>query len=139
MEFAAGIAIYKPDSLLLVHPFRASWKRSYSIPKGRLEEGELPLAAAIRELKEETGISIRESDVPDPDKKILIQYAEHGRIYKELVVFFLPYNQYSPIEIPSVIPKHQLQLSEVDWAGFVNFKEIEERMLPRLLPILKQL
>jgi predicted NUDIX family NTP pyrophosphohydrolase len=46
--------------VLLVHPGGPFWATkddgAWSIPKGELEEGEDPLAAAKREFKEETGV-----------------------------------------------------------------------------------
>lgn len=45
--------------MLLVHPGGPFWSGkdagAWSIPKGELDEGEDPLAAAVRELAEETG------------------------------------------------------------------------------------
>ena len=47
----------KPDNkVLLVLKDRPEWqKNKYNLPGGKLEEGELPEDAAVRELKEETG------------------------------------------------------------------------------------
>ena len=49
------------EQVLLVHPGGPFWAKkdegSWSIPKGLYDNGEEPLAAAKRELKEETGIS----------------------------------------------------------------------------------
>ena len=58
---SAGFAIVlkgKPgreEQILLTHPTKAPWARTYSIVKGGLEPGESQLDAAIREFKEETG------------------------------------------------------------------------------------
>jgi predicted NUDIX family NTP pyrophosphohydrolase len=51
--------------VLLVHPGGPFWAKkdagAWSIPKGLVEENEEPLAAAIREFEEETGVSLAES------------------------------------------------------------------------------
>jgi predicted NUDIX family NTP pyrophosphohydrolase len=60
---SAGILLYRrigPEpEVLLVHPGGPFWAKkdegAWSIPKGLYEEGEDPLAAARRELQEETG------------------------------------------------------------------------------------
>ena len=60
VRHSGGVAILCVDSdkILLVRQFRYLYgKELYEIPAGKLEEGELPEVAAVRELKEETGIS----------------------------------------------------------------------------------
>jgi predicted NUDIX family NTP pyrophosphohydrolase len=59
---SAGILLYRRASaveVLLVHPGGPFWAKkdagTWSIPKGEYEEGEDPLAAALREFEEETG------------------------------------------------------------------------------------
>lgn len=62
MVTSAGILLYRdahPPQLLLVHPGGPLWARrdlgAWSIPKGEIEPGEDPLAAARREFAEELG------------------------------------------------------------------------------------
>lgn len=62
MVTSAGILLYRdahPRQLLLVHPGGPLWARrdlgAWSIPKGQIEPGEDPLAAARREFAEELG------------------------------------------------------------------------------------
>jgi len=54
--------------VLLVHPGGPFWakkdERSWSIPKGGLEENEDPLTAAMREFEEETGFAVAGSPIP---------------------------------------------------------------------------
>jgi predicted NUDIX family NTP pyrophosphohydrolase len=63
---SAGILLYRghgPDlEVLLVHPGGPLWARkdagAWSVPKGELGDDEEPLAAACRELAEETGLTL---------------------------------------------------------------------------------
>ena len=63
---SAGILVYRTTEktlqFLLVHPGGPFWRNkdagAWSIPKGEYLEGEDPLAAAIRELGEETGFAL---------------------------------------------------------------------------------
>ena len=68
--YAAGAAVWRTDptagpEILLVHrPKYDDW----SLPKGKLEKGEHPLACAVREVQEETGHRIR-LDRPLPTQR----------------------------------------------------------------------
>jgi len=69
---SAGVLLYRMDGplveVLIAHPGGPFWASkdagAWSIPKGELDEGEDPLAAAIRELHEETGASIEGDVIP---------------------------------------------------------------------------
>jgi predicted NUDIX family NTP pyrophosphohydrolase len=66
MKKSAGILLYrnhhKAIEFLLVHPGGPFWKNkdigAWSIPKGEFNDEEDPLDAAIREFKEETGVTL---------------------------------------------------------------------------------
>lgn len=61
MKKSAGILLFQknPTQFLLVHPGGPFWKNkdagAWTIPKGEFSEDEEPLAAALREFREETG------------------------------------------------------------------------------------
>ena len=63
---SAGILLYRSSSsgweVFLVHPGGPFWTNkengAWSIPKGEFEDGEAPLAAALREFAEETGATL---------------------------------------------------------------------------------
>ena len=127
---AAGVAIVWENSILLVHPTNASWRKpTLGIPKGGIEEGEDPLDAAIRELKEETGILIR-PDQLDPEPLVANNYNSDGVFKWQLVYFVMHINDLSEIGITdgTRVPKEQLQLEEVDWAGFVPIIDAYPKM-----------
>jgi predicted NUDIX family NTP pyrophosphohydrolase len=67
---SAGILLYREGGggleVLLVHPGGPFWAKkdlgAWSIPKGEYEDGEDPLACALREFEEETGTRLQASD-----------------------------------------------------------------------------
>lgn len=88
---SAGILLFRESSghleVLLVHPGGPFWARkddgAWSIPKGEFEDGEDPLAAARRELVEETGLSVAGEPLPlgalrQPSGKLIYAWAVRG-------------------------------------------------------------
>jgi predicted NUDIX family NTP pyrophosphohydrolase len=88
---SAGILMYRRGAqgleLLLVHPGGPFWARkdlgAWSIPKGEYSETEDPLAVAMREFEEETGMHPRGElrplgDVTQPGRKIVTAFALEG-------------------------------------------------------------
>ncbi|HUX78924.1 MAG TPA: NUDIX hydrolase, partial [Alphaproteobacteria bacterium] len=140
LGYSAGVAIVLHDTILLTHPTNSKWKGSYSIPKGKVEEGESFLAGAIRELAEETGIQLTQAQIEELDKSapVILNYVKKKNIQTRLAYFVLRIDSVEEVGMDDlVIPKEQLQLEEVDWAGFVEFDEARERMGELQIPILE--
>ena len=129
IRFAAGVAIVIDEHILLVHPTNSSWqKNTLGIPKGRIEGAEDPLHAAIREVKEEVGIDIDPYKL-EPDAHVSPKYDSDGNVVSHLIYFILRISDLSEIGLTSDrVPKDQLQLEEVDWAGFVKIIDAYPKM-----------
>lgn len=130
MKVSAGVAIIYKNKMLLAHPKSASWYRTYTPPKGGIEPGESDIDAAIRETKEEVGISVEKSKLKAP---IEVFYKNpKGDVYKKVILFPLVISKFSEIGIKDEkVPLSQLQLEEVDDARFMSPDEFKERVLPR--------
>ncbi len=131
MQVAAGLALIAHGRLLLCHPTRARWFATYSIPKGLVEPGETLADAAIRETKEEVGITVYR-DALHPGGEI--KYDTKGRVTKVVHWFSADISSLDP---PDVLPKEWLQRNEVDWAGFLGREEAARRVLRRFTPLLE--
>jgi len=87
-ERSAGIVLYceKHDvkSFLLLHYPSGHW----DFIKGRIEKNEQPREAAIREAREETGITDIQF-IDGFEEKIQYAYQFDGRTIKKQVIFFL--------------------------------------------------
>ena len=57
MELAVDVVVFAQSNVLLVKRAREPYKGFFALPGGFVEEGELLVAAARRELVEETGVS----------------------------------------------------------------------------------
>ena len=90
-KLSAGILVYriknKDPEFFLVHPGGPFWVNkdtgSWSIPKGEYKEGEDPLAAAVREFREETGFDAPQRLAPlkplkQPSGKIVSAWSGEG-------------------------------------------------------------
>jgi predicted NUDIX family NTP pyrophosphohydrolase len=95
---SAGILLYRlgdgepaHPEVLLVHPGGPFWAKrddgAWSIPKGEYEDGEEPLAAALREFEEEigsaldaTGELIELGEVRQKNRKVVTAWAAEGDV-----------------------------------------------------------
>ncbi len=87
-ERSSGIVLFREDSgkklFLLLHYPSGHW----DFIKGRIEKDETPKQAAIREAREETGITDIEF-VDGFEEKIQYSYQYSGKAVRKEVIFFL--------------------------------------------------
>jgi predicted NUDIX family NTP pyrophosphohydrolase len=92
---SAGILLHRagPDGreVLLVHPGGPFWAKrddgAWSIPKGEYDDGEEPLAAALREFEEEIGSALQHAgdlielgEVRQRNRKVVSAWAAEGDV-----------------------------------------------------------
>lgn len=137
MKISAGTCIIFNNKLLFCHPTNASWNGTYSPAKGAVDEGETYLQAAIRETKEEVGIDIIKEQIDNLDNPIeIIYYNRKKEIHKIVYLFTVNINTLSEIGLTSeIVPQEQLQMEEVDWAGFLTKEQILEKSFHRFFPL----
>lgn len=139
MKKSAGvIIILNKEKVLLGHPSNSSWLNTFSFPKGGIEKDETKIRAAIRELKEETSISITKDLISNKDTPIVIEYCDKkGEIYKKLYLFTVYISSISEIGLDDeIIPIEKLQIDEMDWAGFMTKEQAKEKIFHRVQHVL---
>jgi predicted NUDIX family NTP pyrophosphohydrolase len=143
---SAGLLLYhfknNLPEVLLVHPGGPFWAKkeagAWSIPKGEIEENEDPLQAALRETKEETGISIELKDpVPltplkQKSGKIIFAWAMQSDIELREIKSNL-----FEMEWPKGSGKIQ-SFAEVDKAAWFNLEEAKTKIVSGQLPFIEE-
>jgi len=133
MKKSAGLLIIQDNKILLAHPTSAPWKGSYSIPKGGIEDGENFIETALRETKEEVGLDIPFNMI-DRNNEYVVEYKnKKGRVFKKVYYYIVKLKDNT---IPNIIPNNQLQLDEVDWAGFLDLETAKEKIFWRFKEML---
>jgi len=143
---SAGLLVYRRRAggleVLLVHPGGPLWAKrdlgAWSIPKGELEPGEEPLAAALREVEEETGLR--------PGGPFLALGTLRQRAGKLVTAWATP-GDFDPSTLRSVElelewpPRsgRRVRFPEVDRAAWFALDEARRRILPAQAPWLDQL
>ena len=121
-----GILFVYREELLLVRETGKSNSKGFTYPKGSAKPNEKREDTATRELNEETGIDYP-SELLKGKKLYSFQYFkpdEHKIQYFYIVnLTKQEYNRYINTKI---IPKENLQLDEIDWAGFIPIEDCKD-------------
>ncbi|CAM3781663.1 NUDIX domain-containing protein [Smaragdicoccus niigatensis] len=142
-KLSAGLLVYRVSAVievLLVHPGGPFWARkddgAWSIPKGEYLADEEPLAAAIREFKEEIGIDPPNADVLElgtikqPSGKKVTAFAVAG----DLDLDGFNSNTF-PLEWPPKSGKVQ-EFPEVDRVEWMPLDRARTKLLKGQVPFL---
>ena len=143
---SAGLMLFREVSgrleVLLVHPGGPFWAKkdegAWSIPKGEFEDNEDPLAAAKRELAEETGFTPEGEMIPleplrQPSGKLVYAWA----VKRDLDPAGLKSNTFS-MEWPPKSGRCQ-EFPEIDRAAWFAIEEANNKILKGQAAFLVQL
>ena len=85
-ESSAGAVVFnKKNEVLLIFKY---WTKNWEFPQGAIEKGESPIAAAHREVSEETGLVRMKFEVGF-QTRIYYQFVREGYFIKKNVLLFL--------------------------------------------------
>ena len=136
---SAGLAIVYDGKVLLGHTTNRGWTSSYGIPKGGIEKGESKIDAARRETKEEIGVSVPLSLI-DPTTYKFVVTARKYKYTKIVYYYVVEISDLSQIGLKDLrVPKRQLQTEEIDWAGFIDYKEAMKKVMKSQIPAINHL
>jgi predicted NUDIX family NTP pyrophosphohydrolase len=143
---SAGILLYRLRNnvleVLLVHPGGPFYKNKdlgvWSVPKGEFNDGEDSLSAAIREFKEETGVTLlgnflELSPVKQKSGKTVFCWALQGDLNTDNIK-----SNTIQLEWPPKSGK-MLEIPEVDKGEWLTIQQAQQKILPAQIPLLQEL
>ena len=147
MKHSAGILLYRYSNhelqVLLAHPGGPFWSKKdagvWTIPKGEIQENEIPLAAARREFMEETGMVVSGEYVKltpllqPSNQRIVHAWALLGNFNPRE----LNCNNFS-MEWPKGSGKYE-EFPEIDRVEWFNIAEASNKILRGQRPFLTEL
>lgn len=128
--------------MLLVHPGGPFWQKrdagAWQIPKGKIDEGEELLAAALREFKEELGVTLEGTARPlsrirQAAGKWVDTFAVEGDLDADAIV-----SETFEMEWPPRSGRIQTY-PEIDRARWFTLHEARPKMLESQIPLLDEL
>jgi predicted NUDIX family NTP pyrophosphohydrolase len=146
MKTSAGILLYRVKNkkleVFLVHPGGPFWKNkdegAWSVPKGEYTEEEDALKAAIREFKEETGISIAGEFIPLNTVKLKSgKLVRAWALEKDIDPAVAKSNTFL-LEWPPKSGK-KIEVPEVDKAEWFTIDEAKKKINAGQVPLLDEL
>ncbi|AHY25373.1 nudix hydrolase [Serratia phage PS2] len=136
MEVSAGVLIFRNGSSPAILMGHATGTNRWDIPKGHIEEGEAPIEAACRELKEETGINIIPSYLMD------IGRHEYIKGKKDLHLFvYTGFQDFVPAKCvcTSYFERDGEQIPEMDAFAWVHLKNLKKYAGKSLVALINEL
>lgn len=126
IEAAGGYIKNEYDEYLFI--FR---RNTWDLPKGKLERGETPEVAAVREVQEETGLT--DVSVNGFRCSTWHTYELHGKqVLKQTYWYSMtaPKNQQSK-------PQIEEEITELQWVPISNFNKIMKNTFPSIITVIE--
>ena len=113
---SAGFIIVKKFGINFFYLTLITWSGSIDIPKGKCEINEIKIDCALRELKEETNISI--------DDISILNFISHN---KDLTLFLAILESNKKVKINYNPLSNLLEHYDYEWNNFKNLKEVSPK------------
>jgi len=138
-RYSAGFAIVHKGKVLLCHTTGRGSQSSCGISKGGIEQGESRIEAAIRETREEIGIKVPIKLISTEEHTFVVTSSKY-KFNKVVYYYIVEIEDLKQIGLKDLkVPKSQLQLEEIDWAEFVDYKTAMNLVMKSQIPVITTL
>ena len=135
IEAAGGLVENQNQEILLI--YRLGF---WDLPKGKIEKGETPEIAAIREVEEETGIKNLILGEKIKFERFLNEGTYHSYFYKEKSIMKLTHwYQMKYSGDTQLIPQIEEDIEQAVWIKKTELTKYYDKMYPSIREILKQI
>lgn len=122
--------LIRQDEVLLLNRYKSPWMGAWNGVGGKIHEGETPKSCILREIEEETGITVNVNDVIDKGSLTWNSFDAQGNGLYIFVVYLNPKFEYPT---PRVVDEGILDWKKISWASDMNNQGIA-RNIPYFLP-----
>lgn len=127
---SAGVIVWDGKKFILGHATNA---KHWDIPKGKIEPNEVAIAAAVRELEEETGIKV-------DYRKLMHIGVFHYKKDKDLSLYLYKVDRLPKVKdlkcVSTFSNKHGMVMPEFDKFSHVSFKQASKKTVPAMNMVL---
>lgn len=123
---AGGLVVNAQGKVLMI--FRL---KKWDLPKGKMEEAETPEEAAVREVKEETGISSLKVEEKLPDSFYFYATSKGERVLKHIYWFKMYCGS-----VEKLVPQKEEGISDVKWMDKAELSEAIKNTFPSVKDLL---
>jgi ADP-ribose pyrophosphatase YjhB (NUDIX family) len=124
IEAAGGVVFNARQEVLLI--FRL---KTWDLPKGKIDEGETPEVAAVREIQEETGLNVVE--LGD-----LLCHTYHTYEHKNKRVLKKTHWFKMTTAEEKLTPQYSEDIEQAEWRDLANFLQAKPTIYPSILDVL---